>query len=191
MGMRTTKRDKRFPLFFHDNPFRRLLTPPGRFVESFVDRQQTVADLGCGPGFYTVALAQRVGPEGRVYAVDSDRKAIRALKKKAADCSIGNIEARVASAADLSFIEDRAVDFVLAHGLLCSMAPRQRDAAVREVKRILKPGGRVYLSVAKGPWSYVSRTDWEGILDGFRVERKGRQGFVIADRWAVVSRKVG
>jgi predicted RNA methylase len=42
-----------------------------------------VADLGCGLGYFTLALAEFVGPEGRVYAVDSDGKAIRALEKKA------------------------------------------------------------------------------------------------------------
>jgi SAM-dependent methyltransferase len=151
MASNKEKRDKHFPLFAHDNPFRRLFMPPRRFVESFVAKDQTVADLGCGPGFYTIALAECAGPGGKVYAVDSDEKAIRAVEKKAGE----------------------------------------RDSAVSEIKRILKPGGRAYISVARGPWSYVSRAEWGKILEGFRVERKGSQGFVIADRWAVVSLKNG
>jgi ubiquinone/menaquinone biosynthesis C-methylase UbiE len=75
------KRDKHFPLFAHDNLFRRLFSSPNEF-NSYVSEGQTVADLGCGPGYYTLALAERVGPEGRIYAVDSDEKAIRALEKK-------------------------------------------------------------------------------------------------------------
>jgi len=189
MAADKNKGDKRFPLFVHDNPFRRLFTPPRPFVRSFVDRDQAVADLGCGPGFYTIALAEQVGSGGKVYAVDSDEKAIRAVDRKAGKRGLGNIEAHVSSAGDLSFIKDGTIDFVLAHGLLCSMAPSERDAAVSEIKRILKPGGRAYVSVAKGPWSYVDDAAWEKILDRFRVERKGRQGFVIADRWAVVSLK--
>ena len=189
MAVDKEKQDKQFPLFTHDNPLRRLFSPPRRFVESFVAKDQAVADLGCGPGFYTIALTECVGPGGKVYAVDSDEKAVRAVQKKAGDAGLGNIEARVSSAGDLSFIKDATVDFVLAHGLLCSMAPRERDSAVGEIKRILRPEGRAYLSVAKGPWSYVSRADWEKILEGFRVERRGSKGFVIADRWAVVSLK--
>jgi ubiquinone/menaquinone biosynthesis C-methylase UbiE len=189
MAMKKGKRDKHFPLFAHDNPFRRLFMPPRRFVESFVAKDQAVADVGCGPGFYTIPLAECAGPGGKIYAVDSDEKAIRAMERKAGERGIRSIETRVASAGDLSFIEDGTVDFVLAHGLLCSMAPCERDSAVSEIKRILKPGGRAYISVAKGPWSYVSRADWEKILEGFRIERKGSQGFVIADRWAVVSLK--
>jgi ubiquinone/menaquinone biosynthesis C-methylase UbiE len=189
MAVKKEKRDKHFPLFAHDNPFRRLFMPPRRFVESFVAKDQAVADVGCGPGFYTFPLAECAGPGGKIYAVDSDEKAIRAMERKAGERGIRSIETRVSSAGDLSFIEDGTVDFVLAHGLLCSMAPRERDSAVSEIKRILKPGGRAYISVAKGPWSYVSRADWEKILEGFRIERKGSQGFVIADRWAVVSLK--
>jgi ubiquinone/menaquinone biosynthesis C-methylase UbiE len=183
------ERDKRFPLFAHDNPFRRLFTPPRRFIESFVAKGQAVADLGCGPGFHTIALAECVGPWGKVYAVDSDEKAVRAIEKKAGERGLSNIETRASSAGDVSFIKDGTVDFVLAHGLLCSMAPGERDSAVSEIKRILKPDGRAYISVAKGPWSYVDEAAWERILEGFRVERRGSEGFVIADRWAVVSLK--
>ena len=35
-----------------------------------VDKGKTVADLGCGPGFFTLPLAELVGPTGQVYAVD-------------------------------------------------------------------------------------------------------------------------
>ena len=189
MAVKKEKRDKHFPLFAHDNPFRRLFMPPRRFVESFVAKDQAVADVGCGPGFYTLPLAECAGSGGKIYAVDSDENAIRAVERKAGERGIRSIETRVSSAGDLSFIKAGTVDFVLANGLLCSLAPRERDSAVSEIKRILKPGGRAYISVAKGPWSYVSRADWEKILEGFRIERKCRQGFVIADRWAVVSLK--
>jgi ubiquinone/menaquinone biosynthesis C-methylase UbiE len=64
------------------NPIRRLFEHPQRHVEPYVTNGQVIADLGCGPGYYTLALAESVGTEGRVYAVDSDEKAIRALEKK-------------------------------------------------------------------------------------------------------------
>jgi ubiquinone/menaquinone biosynthesis C-methylase UbiE len=73
------KGDKHFPLFAHDNMIRRLLDPPQNLVERYVSESQVVADLGCGPGYYTIALAESVGPNGKIYAVDSDEKAIRAV----------------------------------------------------------------------------------------------------------------
>jgi len=123
------KQDKHFPLIAHDNMFRRLFDNPRSFC-SYVAEGQTVADLGCGPCFYSLGLAECVGPKGRVYAVDSDEKAIRALEKKANKRGFRNIEAHVSSASDLNFIRDGSVDFVLANGLLCSMAPRYHEAAV-------------------------------------------------------------
>jgi ubiquinone/menaquinone biosynthesis C-methylase UbiE len=184
------KQDKRFPLFAHDNLIRKLFEPPQRLVEPYVSNGQMVADLGCGPGYFTVALAELVGPQGRVFAVDSDEKAIRALKMKADGRGCHNIEAHASSASDLSFIKDGSVDFVLANGLLCSMAPQQHESAVNEIRRILKPTGLAYLSVARDPWSYVSRAEWERILEGFRVKRRGDGFPAIADRWAVVSKKL-
>jgi ubiquinone/menaquinone biosynthesis C-methylase UbiE len=191
MTARAERQDKRFPIFFNDNLVRRLLLPPRRLTGPFVRRGQRVADVGCGPGFHTLELAGLVGPEGRVYAVDPDEAAIRALERKADERGVRNIETHAASAVDLGFIADGSVDFVLAHGLLCSMAPQHHSLAAREIGRILKPDGLAYLSVARGPWSYVGEAEWEEILAGYRVERRG-DGFPwIAHRWAVVRPKRG
>jgi precorrin-6B methylase 2 len=62
-------------------------------VEPFVMAGQVAADLGCGPGFHTIALAERLGPGGKVYAVDSDEKAIRAVERKAGERGLRNIDA--------------------------------------------------------------------------------------------------
>jgi len=99
-------------------PFRQFFEPPQRLVEPYVKKGQVVADLGCGPGYYTLVLAKNVGPEGKIYAVDLDKKCIQALEKKAAKAGYHNIEAHASSAADLSFIKDKSVDFILANGLL-------------------------------------------------------------------------
>jgi len=186
--MSEEKRDKHFPLFAHDNIFRRLFSSPNEFC-SYVTKGQVVADLGCGPGYYTLALAECVGPEGRVYAVDSDEKAIRALEKKAEKQGYHNIEPHASSASDLGFIRDRSVDFILANGLLCSMAPQQHFSALSEMKRILKPGGQAYLSTARGFYSYMKQTEWEKILESFKIEQRGGDSFPSGDRWALISTK--
>jgi 2-polyprenyl-3-methyl-5-hydroxy-6-metoxy-1,4-benzoquinol methylase len=99
-------------------PLNRLFDPAERLVGPHVKRGQVAADLGCGRGYYTLALAELVGPEGKVYAVDLDEKNIRVLTRKAARRGCRNIEAHASSASDLSFIADRSVDFILANGLL-------------------------------------------------------------------------
>ena len=122
-------------------PIIRIFGVPKRVIrplEEFVKEGYVVADLGCSRGYFTLPLAELVGPEGKVYAVDLNRKCIRALEKKVEKSGYHNIESHASSAADLSFIEDSSVDFVLASGLLCSM-PHDRQLFVSEMKRILPP----------------------------------------------------
>jgi ubiquinone/menaquinone biosynthesis C-methylase UbiE len=96
----------------------KIFDPPKRFIRPFVKEDYVAADLGCATGYYTFALADFVGPEGKVYAVDFNKKSIRALEKKAKKGGYHNIESHASSASDLSFIKDSSVDFVLASGLL-------------------------------------------------------------------------
>jgi len=167
------------------NPLRRLFESSQSLIVPYVTSGQVVADLGCASGYYTFALAKCVGPKGKVYAVDLDEKCIRAIEKKRDKEGYHNIEAHASSASDLSFIKDGSVDFILANGLLCSMAGHREDA-VNEIKRILKPGGQAYLSLGfPPPLGFVNQAEWEEILEGFRVERRGGS----FQKWAMVSLK--
>jgi ubiquinone/menaquinone biosynthesis C-methylase UbiE len=104
------------------NPVKRYFEPTighaKRHLEPYVSEGQVVTDLGCEMGYYTLALAECVGPEGMVYVVDLEEEKIQTMRKKVEEGGYHNIEARATSAADLGFIEDGSVDFVLANGLL-------------------------------------------------------------------------
>ena len=183
-----TKQDKHFPLFVHSNPIRRLFFSDPKKYCTYVASGQVVADLGCGPGYFTLQLAAAVGHTGTVYAVDSDEKAIRAVEQKAKKRGHHNIKTYTSSATDLRFLKDGSVDFILADGLLCSMAPQHHERATSEMRRILKRNGVAYLKAAKGSWSYVGLPEWEKILEGFTVEQRSDETYG-RDRWAVVSKK--
>ena len=176
---------ERYPVWILENFIIRLTDNPNQYC-SYVTKGQVVADLGCGPGWYTLPLAESVGPEGKVYAVDINEKAIRALEKKANKHGYHNIEVHASSASDLSFIKDGSVDFVLASGLLCSMAPKYREATVNEMKRILKSSGKAYLSLGqRPPLGFVGQEEWARILEGFKVEQRDTSH----NMWAIVSIK--
>ncbi len=165
--------------------FARRFENPKKRVEPYVKKGQVAADLGCNKGFYTLALAERVGPEGKVYAVDLKESFVRETEKKAKEQGYDNIEFHASSASDLNFIKDESVDFVLANGLLCNM-PEYRQLAVREIKRVLKPAGRAYLSLGTyAPLTFVSRAEWKKILRGFKIEQKGG----LIQPWALVSKR--
>jgi ubiquinone/menaquinone biosynthesis C-methylase UbiE len=183
-----TVRDRRFPAFLMDNFVRRIVFPPEKLVSQFIMEGKAVADLGSGPGYFTLPIAKTVGQKGKVYAVDFDAKQIERLKKKAArEGYEETIEAHASSAAEIGFIPDKGVDFVFASGLLCCMV--DHAGAIREIKRILKEDGSAYLSVSrimrkKDPRA-VTQAEWREIISGnFKIVREGQR---LTSRWAEVS----
>jgi SAM-dependent methyltransferase len=180
-------KDRHLPTFVMDNFVRRWFSPPKKKVSKFISVGSVVADVGCGPGYFTIPIAELVGSTGKVYAADSDSKSINVLRTKSDARGFENIiEAHTTSAANLKAIPDRSIDFVFANAVLCCMV--DHSGAVVEIKRILKPQGLAYLSVTKlfrrkDPKA-VTREEWLRILDGFRVREDG-EGFL--NRWATVT----
>ncbi len=127
---------------FLDSDIRRWLQPPGKIIERSGTKQgMTVMELGCGSGAFTPFVARAVGERGKVYAVDIQPAMLKQLERKLAQAEnqdIKNIELKQASAYDLSFEED-SIDLVYMVTVLQEIPDRGR--ALREVRRVLKPGG--------------------------------------------------
>jgi ubiquinone/menaquinone biosynthesis C-methylase UbiE len=65
------------------SPLRRLIQNPERILTGLISPGQTVVDLGCGPGFFTVAMAKMVGDSGRVIAVDLQTEMLDMARRNA------------------------------------------------------------------------------------------------------------
>ncbi|MDY6951373.1 MAG: class I SAM-dependent methyltransferase, partial [Thermodesulfobacteriota bacterium] len=65
-----------------DNVFRRWLHNPRRILGPYVEEGMTVLDFGCGPGYFTVDMAQMVGRSGRVIAADLQEGMLEKLRCK-------------------------------------------------------------------------------------------------------------
>jgi ubiquinone/menaquinone biosynthesis C-methylase UbiE len=178
--------DRHFRGWLLDNPLRRILFPPSRFIDGKVAAGMVVADLGSGPGYLSIPLAEATGPTGRVFAVDTDEKAIARVKTKAEARGLTHLDGRVSSASDVRFIQDASVDVLYGKGLLCCTA--DHAGALREIRRVLRKGGAAYLSVRKGGPKTdprrVDKSEWSQILAGFSVERRGEG---LTNRWAWVT----
>ena len=98
----------------------------------------TVLDVGAGPGFASLDLAQIVTASGRVIAVDESERFLRYLAQRAASLGIAHIETRVGDVHSLD-IRAQSVDVAYARWLLCFTA-RPEDVIAR-VASALKPGG--------------------------------------------------
>jgi ubiquinone/menaquinone biosynthesis C-methylase UbiE len=99
---------------------------------------QTVVELGCGPGIYTLPAAQIVGSAGTVYALDTNPRAITYLGNKARAAGASNIKGIKAHAAD-SHLPDGLFDLAFVPGFARPMG--NTDALWSEVHRIVKDGG--------------------------------------------------
>lgn len=102
------------------SPIRRWIQDPLPIVSPYVHEGMTVLEPGPGMGFFTLPLAQLVGPSGRIVAVDLQPRMIKGMKGRAAKARVlDRIDCRV-SAAETMGIGDLAgkVDFTLAFAMV-------------------------------------------------------------------------
>ncbi len=107
-----------------------------------VRKGMTVADLACGPGFFTPSIASLVGPGGVVYAVDKSQAMLNHLRAAIA-ASHGFSEVIKVVRADVTdtSIPSGSVDLALFANVLHDL--NDKDAFFKEVRRICRPDATV------------------------------------------------
>jgi ubiquinone/menaquinone biosynthesis C-methylase UbiE len=98
-----------------------------------------VADLGAGGGWFTIRLARRVGPNGRVYAQDIQPKMIASIDRRVQREGLKNVETVLGTAYDPNL--PAAVDVVLIVDAYHEMT--DPVTLLKNVRQSLRPGGRV------------------------------------------------
>ena len=101
---------------------------------------ETVLDLGCGAGLDALLAAEAVGPDGRVLAVDYAPEMVALAQANAAAAGATNLRVAQAPVEALPF-PDAVADAAQANGVF-NLSP-EKARAVREVFRVLRPGGRL------------------------------------------------
>ncbi|MBA7645457.1 2-methoxy-6-polyprenyl-1,4-benzoquinol methylase [subsurface metagenome] len=156
-----------------DSNVRRRMQPPDKVIEgSGIKPGMTVVDLGCGSGAFTPFVARVVGEEGKVYAVDIQPRMLQQLERKLArteNQDITNVELKQAGAYGLPF-EDEAFDLVYMVTVLQEIPDRGR--ALREIKRVLKPGGTLAVTefLPDPDYALCSTTIKIGQREGFVLD---------------------
>lgn len=102
----------------------------------------TVVDVGCGAGMDLLLAARRVGPAGRAIGVDMTAAMRQRAAAGAAQCGLHHVDVREGDATGLP-VDTASVDVVISNGVL-NLVP-EKERAVAEMARILKPGGRVQI----------------------------------------------
>jgi len=122
-------------------PDRDLWQMPGQIMDALgVAEGSVVADLGAGGGWFTIRLARRVGPNGKVYAEDIQRLTLEANKRRLTREGSRNVDTVLGTETDPR-LPINAIDAVL-------MVDTYHEIAapvllLRNVTKSLKPGGRI------------------------------------------------
>jgi cyclopropane fatty-acyl-phospholipid synthase-like methyltransferase len=104
---------------------------------------QTICDMGCGNGFYTLKLAPMVGDSGQVLAVDIQPEMLSLLQKRAKAAKLSNIKPILGTTVDPNLPEGQ-VDLLLCVDVYHEFSnPEEMLSAMR---KSLKPGGRLALA---------------------------------------------
>jgi len=119
----------------------RTVAQSAGFLLPHLSPGMSLLDVGCGPGSITAGLATAVAP-GQVVGIDFQESQVAAARKRAASLGIANARFHAADAYALPF-DDESFDVVFAHAVLVHLGDPLR--ALKEMRRVLRPGGLVGL----------------------------------------------
>jgi len=101
---------------------------------------ERLLEVGPGHGLFALAAAERIAPRGTLLAFDLQQEMLEALSRRAQRRGIGNIEPTQGDAAALPY-EDSSIDGAFLVTVLGEIP--DQGAALGELRRVLRPGGRV------------------------------------------------
>ena len=118
---------------------------------------ERVLDVACGTGLIALQAARAVGSRGHVVGVDLSARMVDAARIRAAECNVGNATFARMDAERLELPAASADAALCALGLMYFPHP---ERAIREMRRVLRPGGRIVIVV----WGERARCGWSPVF---------------------------
>jgi len=141
-----------------DNPLRRILHPPEKVLSGLVSQGQTVLDIGCGMGHFSLGMARMVGEHGRVIALDLQDQMLDRVRRRAEEQRLS--DRLILNKGEVAGLDMRGeVDFALAFWMVHEVP--DQHAFFQSVKGLLKPDGRLLVAEPK---IHTSEADLIGSL---------------------------
>jgi SAM-dependent methyltransferase len=169
-------------------PDRATWQRPDQIMDALkIAERARVADIGAGAGWFTIRLADRVGPNGKVYAQDIQRQMLQSIERRVSREGFRNVETRLGTAKDEAAGRDYnpnlpigELDAVLVVDSYQEVDPEDRVDFLRRLAASLKPNGRIgivnYKPGRSGPGPDVR-------IDSATVEENARQaGLLVLSR---------
>jgi ubiquinone/menaquinone biosynthesis C-methylase UbiE len=137
---------------------------------------ETVLEIGPGTGYYTLDIAEWVGPEGRVEIFDLQQEFLDHTMRRAAERGLANVVPTQGDATALPY-EDDAVDAVVLNAVLGEIP--DPVAALREIRRVLRPDGRLLVGELFGDPHFTTQAALrrEGAEAGLSYEEESGYWF--------------
>jgi cyclopropane fatty-acyl-phospholipid synthase-like methyltransferase len=133
-------------VYTFDNPLRRLLHDPSALLAGLVREGMVVADIGCGRGYFSIAMAGMVGKTGTVIAVDIQQEMLDMMLKRAKRADMAqHIRPVLAAPDDIGIREP--VDFILAFWMAHEVENATRFFA--QAYAVLKEQGKMLVAEPK------------------------------------------
>lgn len=170
-----------------ERPEREWEENPGKAIDALdLKKGMVVADVGAGTGYFSIRMARKVGPEGKVYASDLQEPMLRRLARNAAREKIKNLETVQASEMDPNLPEN-AVDLILMVDVYHEFSHPQE--MLRKMRASLKPSGRlVLIEYRKEDPSVPIRPEHKMSVQEAKTEVEA-EGFRLADTIGVLPRQ--
>ncbi len=144
--------------YFLANRLRKLLQNPYKILAPYVRPDMTVLDVGSAMGFFSLPMAEMVGPGGKVVCIDVQLKMLQVLRRRAVEAGLGDrIETHVSTEDSIELHgRDGSFDFALAFTMLHEVG--NQAGFLREIYQLLKPGARFLLTE---PIKHVSPAEFD------------------------------
>jgi len=154
-----------------DLSIRKLFQNPRKILKPYLKEGMTVADIGCGPGFFTTEMARIVGHKGSVTAVDLQEGMLAIVRTKTENTSLRNIVEFHNCEADKIGLS-KTYDFILVFYMLHEVP--DQTAFLTEFISFIKPAGKILIVEPK---FHVTKNDF----DNSQIIMK-KAGFTVLDR---------
>jgi ubiquinone/menaquinone biosynthesis C-methylase UbiE len=104
------------------------------------------ADFGCGSGYFTLPLAQLIGEEGVVHALDILPQALETVESKAKMMNLNNVVITRVNLEKIggSKLPDAGVDWIILKDML--FQNQQKEVILQEIHRVLRPTGKAFVA---------------------------------------------
>jgi len=120
-----------------DNPLRRLVHNPEKMLQKFIKEGDTVVDIGCGMGYFSIGMARMVGETGRVISVDLQEKMLKRVRFRAEKKGLLSRITLHKCSSDKLGVNEQA-DFALGFWMVHEV--RNKESFFDEISAFLKPG---------------------------------------------------